>query len=35
MHRIIELDGIKDFFKVEPRIFKDKNNLKDHDIFIL
>jgi len=32
---LFESDGIKDFFKVEPKIFKDKNNLKGNDIFIL
>ena len=32
---LFESDGIKDFFKIEPKIFRDKNNLKDNDIFIL
>ena len=32
---LFESDGIKDFFKVEPKIFRDKNNLKGNDIFIL
>ena len=34
---MLESDGIKDFFKIEPNIFKyDKNFLKDNDdIFIL
>ena len=33
--QLFESDGIKDFFKVEPKIFKDKNDLKGNDIFIL
>jgi len=33
---LFESDGITDYFKIEPKIFKkDKNNLKDNDIFIL
>ena len=32
---LFESDGIKDFFKVDPKIFKDKNDLKGNDIFIL
>jgi len=33
---LLESDGIKDFFKIEPNLFKyDKNFLKDNDIFIL
>ena len=33
---LFESDGIIDYFKIEPKLFKnDKNNLKDNDIFIL
>ena len=33
---LFESDGIKDYFKIDPKLFKnDKNNLKDNDIFIL
>ena len=33
---LFKSDGIIDYFKIEPKLFKnDKNNLKDNDIFIL
>ena len=33
---LFKSDGIIDYFKIEPNLFKnDKNNLKDNDIFIL
>jgi len=33
---LFESDGIIDFFKIDPKLFKnDKNNFKDNDIFIL
>ena len=33
---ILESDGIKEYFEIDPKLLKyDKNNLKDNDIFIL
>jgi hypothetical protein len=32
---LFELDGIIDFLKIDPKLFKYKTKLKDNDIFIL
>ena len=32
---LLESDGIKDYFKIDINIFKNKESLKDNDIFIL